>query len=233
MLKFNYNLFQHSLVSKKQLIVVLLAGDLIILVFHLLFNQYQFFHFDFEQNLPTYYQSFKLIFFGLFFLAISLKSFHNNITKFFMLPLAMFLFLLGLDELLQIHENIYRIFTFVDWFHPSKIVAASMKMGYRSSLWILYYLPLLLLFVFWSGYWMNYFQSRLNNNFSLFMLSFISFFTIIITEILSSTGTYSDAVYFLLVTIEETAEMLLATFLILVGVQLLKFTQDSLHETNN
>src|SRR5690606_23598230 len=95
-----------------------------------------------------------------------------------------------------------------DWFHPSKIVEASMKMGYRSSLWILYYLPLIVVFVFWSGYWLRYFQAKMKSNAWIIVLSTQCFFIVLLAEILSSTGTYSESGYFWLVTFEELAEML-------------------------
>ena len=188
------------------------------LLLHLLFgNHNQFFHLDFEQNLPTYYQSFKLIVFGCFFFIFSFSKSMKENTKGFVLPLSFFLVFLGLDELLQIHENIYRIFEYLDLFHPSRIVEASMKMGYKSSLWILYYLPLIIIFVFWSGYWLRYFQSTMKNNAWILIISSLSLFAVLLAEILSSTGSFAENVYFWLVTIEETSEMMLASTLILIG----------------
>jgi hypothetical protein len=138
-----------------------------------------------------------------------------------MIPLAFFVTFLGFDELLQIHENIYRIFEFFPWLHPSKIVDASMRLGYRSSLWLLYYLPAIFIFVFWSGYWLRYFQSKFKSNFWIIAVSSISFFMVLLTEVLSSTGTYSENAYFWLVTVEEMAEMILGSTLILVGNKML------------
>lgn len=192
------------------------------LLLHLFFGrQNHFFHLDFEQNLPTVYQSFKLIVFGFLFFIVGFKKQVKQEMKSFILPLSIFIIALGLDELLQIHENIYRIFEFFDLFHPSKIVEASVKMGYRSSLWILYYLPLIVIFVFWSGYWLQYFQAKLKDNSWILIVSSLSLFTILLAEVLSSTGSFSDNAYFYLVTIEETAEMLLASTLILVGAKML------------
>lgn len=209
--------------SPMRLIKWLLVIDLIMLVLHLLFgSQHTFFHLDFEQNLPTTYQSLKLIIFGVLFFVASLSYKVHRHTRLFLLPLSLFLTVLGLDELFQIHENIYRIFELIDWFHPSKIVDASMKLGYRSSLWILYYLPAIALFVFWCGYWLNSFQSKMRSHFWMIAVSSLSIFTILLTEILSSTGSYSNEVYFWLVTVEEAAEMLLASTLILVGSKMLR-----------
>ena len=216
-------LFFTDLIKKnKNLFLYLLSFDLLVLILHLLFgNSNHFFHLDFEQNLPTYYQSFKLILFGSAFFIISFSKTIKWSVKGFILPLSIAIIFLGLDELLQIHENIYQIFETFDLFHPSKIVEASMKMGYRSSLWILYYLPLILIFVFWSGYWLHYFQSKMQNNVWILVLSSLSLFTVILAEILSSTGSYSESAYFWLITIEETAEMLLASTLIFVEYKIL------------
>lgn len=217
--------FDHN----KKLFIYLISIDVLILLLHLLFGRdNHFFHLDFEQNLPTVYQSLKLIGFGTVFFVLGLSALTRRDIKNFILPLSLFLVFLGLDELLQIHENIYRIFEFFDFFHPSKIVEASMKLGYRSSLWILYYLPFIFIFVFWSGYWLRYFQSKMRNNAWILVVSSLSLFTVILAEILSSTGSYGENVYFWLITIEEVAEMLLASTLVLIGSKMVRagLTQD-------
>jgi len=177
---------------------------------------------DFEQNLPTFYQSFKLIGFGALFVLLGMSKQVKLEIKSFILPLGLFLAFLGIDELFQVHENIYRIFEIFDWLHPSRIVEASMRLGYRSSLWILYYLPFIFLFVFWCGYWLRYFQSKMKSNFGIIGLSSLCFFAVLLAEILSSTGSYSDGIYFWLITLEEAAEMLLGSTLILVGCKTLQ-----------
>lgn len=203
--------------------MTLLFFDLVVLLLHLLMGERStFFHLDFEQNLPTIYQSAKLIIFGLVFFVLSLNKKIKKGIKGFILPLSLCLIFLGLDELLQIHENIYRIFELFDWLHPNKIVAASMKLGYRSSLWILYYLPLIFLFVFWSGYWLRYFESKMKNNAWILALSSLSLFVVLLTEVISSTGSYSVNTYYWLVTLEEISEMILASTLILVGSKMAK-----------
>lgn len=213
----------HFLRKQTSLFTVLLSFDALMLLLHIFFGrQTTFLHLDFEQNLPTYYQSGKLIIFGATFFALGLSKKISWEIKNFLLPLSLFLVALGFDELLQIHENIYRIFELFDWLHPSKIVDASMKMGYRSSLWILYYIPFIILFVFWCGYWLRYFQSKMKKNAWLILLSSISIFAVLVCEILSSTGSYSDTAYFWLVTFEEFAEMILATTLIFVGARVIK-----------
>jgi hypothetical protein len=217
-----YALIGQIFKNYRPLFLTLIGLDLLAVLLHLIFSQQTtFFHLDYERNLPTLYQSGKLILFGLIFFSFGLRKKLSFELKTFVIPLSIFITFLGFDELLQIHENIYRIFELFDWFHPSRIVEASMRMGYRSSLWILYYLPGIFIFVFWSGYWLRYFQSRMKANFWIIAFSSLCFFTVLITEILSSTGSYSVSSYFWLVTLEETAEMFLATTLILVGNKVL------------
>lgn len=214
--------FINLLHNNKNIFYWLIGLDIFILLLHLLFgNHNHFFHLDFEQNLPTIYQSFKLIIFGIIFFVLGQKKSIKLDIKSFILPLSVVLLFLGFDELLQIHENVYRIFELFDLFHPSKIVEASMKMGYRSSLWILYYLPFIFIFVFWSGYWLRYFQSKMRSNAWILILSSLCLFSVLLTEVLSSTGSFTESTYFWLVTLEETSEMVLASTLILVGSKML------------
>lgn len=213
---------RNILKKNKTIFYYLISLDLFLLVLHLFFGSYNyFFHLDFEQNLPTVYQSFKLIVFGIIFFVLGLKKSIKWDIKNFILPLSLVLIFLGCDELLQIHENIYRIFELFDLFHPSKIVEASIKMGYRSSLWILYYLPFIFIFVFWSGYWLQYFQSKMRSNAWLLIISSLSLFCVLLAEVLSSTGSFTENTYFWLITLEETAEMLLASTLVLAGSKIL------------
>lgn len=204
--------------KKISLFIVLIVFDILIVCLHLLFgNKNTFFHLDFENNLPTYYQAGKLIVFGSFLLILGFTRFVKRNVKSFILPLSFFLVVVGFDELLQIHENIYRIFEFFEWLHPSKIVDASMKLGYKSSLWILYYLPFIVLFVFWSGYWLRYFQTLMKKNAVLLLSSSACISVVLLCEILSSTGTYTETTYFGLVTFEEMAELLFASTLVFLG----------------
>lgn len=208
--------------------VALLLADLLVLVLHLLFSGHStFFHLDFEQNLPTIYQSGKLLFFGILFLLSTTTKKSCFELRSFIVPLSVFMIALGIDELFQVHENIYRVFEHVNWLHPSRIVDISMGLGYKSSLWILYYLPVIFLFVFWSGYWLRYFQSKFTSNYLIALLSAVSMFIIILSEVLSSTGSFSDQAYFWMITIEETAEMLLASSLAIVGSKMLERQKDN------
>ncbi len=209
--------------NSKKVFVYLIAIDVLVVSLHLLFGRWwSFLHLDVEGNLPTVYQSFKLIGFGLVFLAVSLGRRLNFETKAFTIPLAVFLVALGLDELLQVHENIYRFFELFDWLSPSRVVPITLDLGYRSSLWVVYYLPVILLFVFWCGYFFRHFQSKFKNNLGVVGIIGLSLFVILATEILSSTGTHSERDYFWLITTEETAEMIFGSALVLIGSKMVE-----------
>ncbi|MBW7944108.1 hypothetical protein H3C70_01810 [Patescibacteria group bacterium] len=216
------NLLIKLLHHNTRILQILLFFDLVILALHLTFGSTTpFFHLDFEQNLSTFYQSSKLIGFGMIFFLLGLSRQVKLEMKSFILPLALGLIFLGVDEWFQIHENIYRVFELFEWLRPSKVVEASMSMGYHSSLWILYYIPLFLIFAVWSGYWLRYFQSKLKTNVWVIIFSGLCFLTVLLMEILSSTGSYSGATYYWLVTVEELAEMLLASMLVFIGSKIL------------
>ncbi len=214
--------FTDLIKNNKAAFYYLIAFDVLVLVLHLIFGHHNhFFHLDFEQNLPTLYQFSKLIFFGVLFLILGLKRSIKWNIKSFILPLSCVIIFWGLDELLQIHENIYRIFELFDLFHPSTVVDYSLNMGYKSSLWLLYYFPFIFLFIFWSGYWLHYFQSKMKNNAWIVFISSVCLFTVLMAEILSSTGSFTENTYYWIVTIEETAEMFFASTLIVVGNKML------------
>jgi hypothetical protein len=200
---------------------VLLFLDLLIITLHLLFGRDNlFFSLDRERNLPATYQSLKLIVFGLFFLLNTNKKKVSQKAKSFLLPISLFFIALGFDELLEIHENIYQIFEFISWLRPEVIVDISLEVGYRSSLWIIYYLPIIFLYFFWSGYWFHYFQTKLQNVAWTIPVTSVLLVIVIITELLGSSGIYSEDIYFQLITIEEIAEMLFATILVGASLQL-------------
>lgn len=163
--------------------------------------------------------------FGGIFFTISFTGFVKREIKSFIIPLALVLIYLGFDELLQIHENIYRVFELFNSLHPSKVVEASMKLGYRSSLWILYYLPFILAFVFWCGYWLHHFQSKMKSNAWILAISSLSLLAVLTAEIFSSTGLFSESSYYWFITVEETAEMFFGSTLIFIGSKIVsKYT---------
>ena len=218
MVKFN-RVISACVAHRKRIFYIILLLDLIMLILHLTLAPHTwFFHLDEEMNLPTIYQSLKLIIFGAMFFMIPQVRTVVKELKLFLRTLGLGMIALGIDEGFQIHENIYRIFEWFPWLHPSRIVEVSMTMGYRSSLWILYYLPIIFLFVLWLGYWTRYFQKTIPYNFKLILIAGVSLFLVLLTEIMSSTGEFSHHWYFWLITIEEMAELIFATSLVGLGL---------------
>lgn len=196
--------------------------DALIVLLHLMFaSSSVLFHVDFENNIPTIYQSLKLLFFGGLFLVLGWSKKLPKHIKFFIIPLGIVMLFLGLDELVQLHENSYRLFQHVIWLNPDDLVRTSAQYGYHSSLWLLYYLPIIALFLIWCGYWLRYFKSKHQDNFWIVLVSAILLGIIFVAEILGSTGDYSQTTYFWLVTIEEASEMMLASVLVFGGLKVL------------
>lgn len=209
--------------QSRQIFLSLVLLDGLMLCLHLLFGRSNgFFHLDLERNLPTFYQSLKLLVFGVIFLLLIWQKKLKKNNKKFLLPLSVFMIALGFDELFEIHENIYRIFDKIKWLQPSKIVDTSLKVGYRSSLWVLYYLPIIILVMLWGAYWFKRFKTTMKKNAKLIGASIFLLIGIIGAEVLGSSGLYSDQTYFWFVSIEETSEMLFATVLILIGCRVVE-----------
>lgn len=193
-----------------------LSLDTVVLLLHLLLgSSYLFFHLDHEQNFPTYYQGLKLIFVGVYGLLL-LATRQGKGTQLpwpLLASIAAVLPLIGLDEMFQIHENIYRLFENTPWLHPSNVVSFSQSFGFRSSLWLLYYSPLLLAGMLWFGYWLRALQQLSYTSFRTLLTALFCFFIVILMEVLSSTGEFWGWQYQLLVFVEEASEILGGTYL--------------------
>lgn len=206
---------QISLFLRKPL-WLLLALDCIVLLLHILFAPHtEFFHLDFEENLPTYYQGFKLVFTGVLgcLLLLTKRFKKTSLPWTFLAGIAVLLVAIGLDEMFQVHENIYRLFENTPWLHPSNVVSFSESFGFRSSLWLLYYSPILLLVTLWMGYWLREIQLKKLSEFRILLSGLICFFLVICMEVLNSTGEFWGWQYQILVFIEEGCEILGGTFL--------------------
>lgn len=192
-----------------------LYADGLIILLHLLFGGPNiWFNLDHEHNLPTWYQVAKLAILGLTTLALVGWHRHQLSTATsFLAPCGLIMLFISTDELWQFHENIYRVFEHIEWFHPSRVVSHSQTIGFRSSLWLLYYMPFFLLGILWLGYWLRYFQENLKKAFSGLILVSGLFLLVIVAELLSSTGVFSQHDYFWLVTLEESAELIGASVL--------------------
>ena len=175
------------------------------------------FHLDYEQNIPTIYQSAKLLAAGsLAILYIWLKKkMVGKIRRaelWFFAPLGAILIFIGLDELGQLHENIY---TYVLEIAPRFAIhsnEAVRHLGYSSTDWIIYYLPLIILSVFYFIYAISYTAKNYKDRVWLIIFMVISFLMVLLLEYLGTRQEHPAHVYERYFVFEEYLEMIGATF---------------------
>ena len=77
--------------------------DTLIIVLHILYGQDNLYYaLDKENNLPTYYQSIKLLIFGLYLLY---KSYKDKYNSWFLWIASIIFIYISVDEALAIHED--------------------------------------------------------------------------------------------------------------------------------
>lgn len=202
--------------NKYKIILLVVIFDLIILGLHLMFGHVSsFFDLDFEHNLPTIYQSAKLLVVGSLAFMVGWQLWVLGRIKradllFYGFFAAGFVFL-GLDELGQIHEHVD---FFVREMRPEYADAQlelAESLGYYSSTWMLYYTPIFVAAAVWFVYAWRYLGRYLPNQRLSFGLMTGFFVMVIIFEFVSNQGHIDPFLYWIYITIEETAEMLGAT----------------------
>ena len=196
-------------------IAVLLFLDIVLILLHLLTGQSNWwFHLDYEWNLPTYYQSLKLFLVGgvaIFVLLTKITAeSKSEAPALIFFPLALALIFLGIDEFLQFHEYIESHSWAIAPDLTQQLLSIMSAFGYRSSTWLIYYLPLLLAGFFYGWYLVRYFSHHLDLM-KLLLVGGLCFGLVLMCEYLSSRGLDSHTEYFVLVTIEEAAEMIGST----------------------
>jgi hypothetical protein len=134
-------------IKTHQLLVLFVALDLLVVLLHVLFSHSSsFFHLDREYNLPTAYQSLKLLMAGHLALGVIWLKHNFNALKrndlLFFAPLAAMFIFVGLDELGQLHENVDFFVREVSPQSADAMLGIAESIGYISSTWMLYYLPI-------------------------------------------------------------------------------------------
>lgn len=203
-------------IKRYKLVFIFLLFDLLLLLLHLAFsNVSSFVHLDLEHNLPTVYQSAKLIFVGtiaalvLWQLQIMDKLNKKDII-FYGLFAAGFIFL-GLDELGQLHEHIDLFVREVMPQYADYQLDLAESVGYYSSTWVLYYFPILVSAGFYFIFGAKYVLQKLNSAKMLYLLMIVAFMATIIFEFLSNQRQIQPQLYYQIIIFEETIEMLGAT----------------------
>ena len=203
-------------IKKHPIIFLVLLLDLIIVILHLTLGGFSsFFHLDFEHNLPTLYQSAKLIAVGAVAAVVIWQlSLMKNLKRadiiFYSLFGAGFVFL-GLDELGQLHENVDYFVREVNPGYADAQLELLQSVGYRSSTWMVYYAPIMLAASFYFVYAWKYIKDNIPKVKPAFLTMLVMFSLVIIFEFVSNQGYTDPGLYQIYITIEESAEMLGAT----------------------
>ena len=195
-------------------LVCWLLIDLFLVAMHLFTrNQTNLFHLDAEQNIPTLYQSAKLLFAGgLIFTYLWFKiQILERIKKhelYFFAPLAAILIFIGLDELGQIHENIHTHVIDIAPNFADQVMILAQSLGYSSTEWLIYYAPFIMLSIPYFVYATFYVYKKYKHRWWLILGMAISFIIVIILELHGTSKEYPHRVYEMFFITEEFFEMI-------------------------
>lgn len=200
--------------------IVLIIIDIIIVLLHFASDRHELFNLDFENNIPTYYQSMQL--FLIAFLSLVFIYFSSIFTKTKETVLKVFWFCfsivplyLSIDEMIQLHEKASTY---------AKIIfgGASVdnyenqfeKIGFESADWLLYFWPILIIGVIVFLFMFKKLHTTFKKDAYLLLLGVVMFCIPFIMEYINTSPDLNMNYYEALITIEESAEMIGAsTFL--------------------
>lgn len=213
------------------LIGTVLIADVVVVLLHLAFGQdNHFFNLDWEQNLPTVYQTFKLFLTAGLTLThiIAITYLYKHVSRLELVIWAMFMglfFMLAIDEVGQIHESLGGTLA---QFFPQQVenyTELSHDAGFRSSDWLLFYWPIFLVGATFLLGVAAYFWKRYRLLTLLVPLGTLLFLMAPVLEFVNTNDTYLASInipYQAAMVIEESAEMLGATVFMYFAAQVLR-----------
>ena len=221
-------------ISKTSLIIFFLIFlDLLFVILHFyLGGGSELFNLDAERNFPTIYQSFKLVllaslaFAHMVFLYV-LRDFKGK-EKLIFFPFWLGFSFLALDEIGSIHENLGNTLSQIDGDLIAGIREFFSSIGFRSSEWLLFYLPAIVFAGIYFVYLMKFFYKQ-KNKFYLFAFSTLLLFLVPIIEYISNPKeNYTALQYNIFVSFEEILEMagislMIVFMLFMMRADILKF----------
>lgn len=226
------------MLKSNKIFISLLIIDVLFLLLHLIIpKEFHFFNLDNEDNYPVVYQSLKCFLAGnaslivIFILKKSEKLNRENL--FFWFGMTIFFTLLGIDDLLQLHEQITSILSnsfteFFSFFHA---------FGFKSSKWIIVYSPLILVTFYFLFKAYSYTKKSCGKrNQTIFFIGFALLLSVPFWEYISSPDLIvggRNSLYFVFVGIEEASEMigvsLIVTFIFNYLYKLIFLNNDADH----
>lgn len=209
--------------------------DILIVFLHLyLGSQYFVFNLDYEHNIPTIYQTIKLLLIAqLLFLPIYINGIFRKISKkeiFIWVPLILIFLFLGLDELGQIHENLHG---YISQLFPSQTrqyTEAFSEQGFISSDWLILYLPLFFFFVIYLGLFIKSTLKSRGKSILLLAAGALIILCVPVVEYINTSGV-EEGLYYVLMTFEELLEMIGISFFFIFSVQNYKKVSTHLKDT--
>lgn len=204
--------------------------DITIVILHLtLGQQYNLFNIDLERNLPVWYQVFKLIIISSIVAATIALLHHtkrlDRATKWLLWPFWFGFAYLGLDELGEIHEQVGDAIKHSDgWLGRYGDFLGNL--GFTSALWLAALFPVIIAVLIYLGYLARWFYRQKTGLLYLLIIAIICFALVPVVEFWNTSETsysYTFTQRNLLVTLEESLELIGVSFFLTFNLLLYRF----------
>jgi hypothetical protein len=212
------------------IVIFFIILDFIFLGLHIGYGeQNTYFNVDFENNAPTYYQGVKLIIIACIFFATSVLMYiidSRSLKYLVIMPLWIGFAFLAVDEVGMFHESIaYELSKIFPTFTQNYITFFR-SMGYNSTEWLLFYLPVIFGAIIYYFFFTFYFLRKENYSsryIYLFLIASACFGAVPFIEFINtSVEIMFSEKYDTMVSIEEFVEMLGASLFLLFGLMILR-----------
>ncbi len=216
-----------SLITK--LFIAFLALDIVLLAAHFMFGQQVIlFNIDIERNIPTTYQSFKLILAGTTVAAVFAIAYFRNYFKsqLLLIPYALGFIYLALDEIAEIHENLAVMLQDMGFTFTEQYKDFFVELGFNSAHWLLFFVPLMIGAIIYLVFLAKHLHQQQIPKMYLMALAILSFACVPLVEYWNTSEIsylYSFDQRNMLIGLEEFLEMLGATFFLTFNLILLRF----------
>jgi hypothetical protein len=222
--------------KRYKLLVTVIIFDLMIVGLHLLFGHlHYFFNLDLEQNLPAIYQGGKLIFistliFTHIYLSIQNKDKQIVKSSLIWIPFFMILFFLGIDELSRLHESFTDHLVLSDSEFIRNYLSIFEGFDSSSAVWLLIYIPLFVLFILFISIFLKFLLKNYRKEMIFLVIGVLLFLCVLALEYTNTSSAFWETkAYEDLMILEETAEMIGATFILYFTWIVLKKTSKSIN----
>lgn len=197
--------------------------DIFVVLLYVTFPESQMLNLDLEYNLPTYYQSQKwflvaLLSFCYLILVFKFKYKVNKLIKAFWVILSIGALFISIDEILQVHEGVLIYATkLIGENSVSEFTNAIRSIGFQSSLWLIFYIPILTLGLIGLLIFFKSLIKQYQKELWFFISVFAMFVLVFLMEYLGTTDQiwYDPSKYNNYMIIEELLEMFASSLLLL------------------